>query len=91
MCELRKGCGISVYNLGTGHGYSVLEVLNAYEEACGKKMAYEIVSRREGDIAECYCDPTKAFKELGWKAEKTLADMCNDAWRWQCMNPDGYK
>ena len=83
--------GLHIYNLGTGQGYSVLEMLHAFEKACGKELAYEIAPRREGDIAECYCDPTKAFEELGWKAEKTLEDMCADAWKWQSMNPDGYE
>ncbi len=82
--------GLHIYNLGTGQGYSVLEMLHAFEKACGKTLAYEIGPRREGDIAECYCDPAKAFEELGWKAEKTLEEMCADAWKWQSMNPDGY-
>ena len=89
--KLEPGSGVSVYNLGTGRGYSVLEVLHAYEQACGKKLKYEIVSRREGDIAACYCDAGKAERELGWKAEKDLADMCRDSWRWQSMNPEGFK
>ena len=89
--KLEAGCGLNIYNLGTGQGYSVLDMLHAFEKVCGKELAYEIAPRREGDIAECYCDPTKAFKELGWKAEKTLEDMCADAWRWQSMNPDGYE
>ena len=86
--KLEPGSGVSVYNLGTGRGYSVLEVLHAYEQACGKKLKYEIVSRREGDIAACYCDAGKAERELGWKAEKDLVDMCRDSWRWQSMNPN---
>ena len=89
--KLEPGSGVSVYNLGTGRGYSVLEVLHAYEQACGKKLKYEIVPRREGDIAACYCDAGKAERELGWKAEKDLADMCRDSWRWQSMNPEGFK
>ena len=88
LCEARGG--LYIYNLGTGQGYSVLDMLHAFEKACGKTLAYEIAPRRAGDIAECYCDPAKAFEELGWKAEKTLEDMCADAWRWQSMNPDGY-
>ena len=90
MVEEEAPGGLHIYNLGTGRGYSVLEMLHAFEKACGKELAYEIAPRRDGDIAECYCDPTKAFEELGWKAEKTLEDMCADAWRWQSMNPDGY-
>lgn len=80
-----------VYNLGTGVGYSVLDVVKAYERACGKKIPYEIKPRRAGDIAECYCDATKAREELGWTAKKNLEDMCADSWRWQSMNPDGYR
>ena len=87
--KLESGSGVSVYNLGTGRGYSVLEVLHAYEQACGKKLKYEIMPRREGDIAACYCDAGKAERELGWKAEKDLSDMCRDSWRWQSMNPNG--
>jgi len=90
MKKLNAGSGLNIYNLGTGQGYSVLDMLHAFEKACGKELAYEIAPRRAGDIAQCYCDPTRAFDELGWKAEKTLDDMCADAWRWQSMNPDGY-
>ena len=82
---------VSIYNLGTGIGYSVLDVLHAYEEACGKKLPYEIKPRRAGDIATCYCDATKAKEELGWVAEKVIKEMCADSWRWQSMNPDGYR
>lgn len=80
-----------VYNLGTGTGYSVLEIIEAFEKASGKKIPYEIVDRRPGDVAECYADPSKATRELNWKAEKTLSEMCEDAWRWQSKNPNGYK
>ena len=80
-----------VYNLGTGQGYSVIEAINAFEQACGHKIAYEIVARRPGDIAECYADPTLANQELSWQAEKSLAEMMSDAWRWQTQNPKGYK
>ena len=80
---------VSIYNLGTGIGYSVLDVLHAYEEACGKKLPYEIKPRRAGDIATCYCDATK--EELGWVAEKGIKEMCADSWKWQSMNPDGYR
>ena len=81
---------VSIYNLGTGKGYSVLDVLHAYEEACGKELPYEIKPRRAGDIATCYCDATKAKEELGWIAEKGIKEMCADSWKWQSMNPDGY-
>lgn len=83
--------GVSIYNLGTGTGYSVLDVLHAYEKACGKMLPYVIQPRRAGDIATCYCDATKAKQELGWIAEKNLEDMCADSWRWQSQNPDGYE
>lgn len=83
--------GVSVYNLGTGHGYSVLEVVKAFEKACGHEIAYEIKPRRAGDIAACYCDPAKAANELGWTAENGIDEMCADSWRWQTMNPDGYR
>lgn len=82
--------GVEAYNLGTGVGYSVLDVVKNFEKATGKKVPYIITSRRPGDINKCYADPTKACKELGWKAEKTLEDMCRDAWNWQRNNPDGY-
>ena len=78
--------GVNVYNLGTGNGYSVLEVLHAYEEACGKTLKYEIAPRRPGDIAECYADTEKSFKELGWKAELDIARMCTDSWRFTQNN-----
>jgi UDP-glucose 4-epimerase len=83
--------GVLTYNLGTGRGYSVLEMINAFEKASGKKIPFKIVDRRAGDIAACYADPTLAEKELGWSAELGLEEMCRDAWRWQSMNPDGYK
>ena len=88
--ESAKG-GVLTYNLGTGRGYSVLEMINAFEKASGKKIPFKIVDRRAGDIAACYADPTLAEKELGWSAELGLKEMCRDAWRWQSMNPDGYK
>lgn len=77
-------------NLGTGKGYSVLEIVRAFEQASGKRVAYKIAPRRPGDVAACYADPTKAAALLGWKAERTLADMCADTWRWQNLNPQGY-
>lgn len=88
--KLEPGSGVNIYNLGTGNGYSVLDVLHAYEKACGKSLPYEIKPRRSGDIATCYCDASKAKRELGWAAEKNIEDMCKDSWKWQTMNPDGY-
>ncbi len=82
--------GVVIYNLGTGLGYSVLEMIKGFEKASGKDVSYKIVDRRPGDIAACYADPLKAKKELGWHAEKTLDDMCKDTWEWQQNNPDGY-
>lgn len=84
------GCGLKVYNLGTGKGYSVLEMLHAFEKCVGHEIPYAILPRRPGDIPTCYADCTKAWEELHWKAEKTLEDMCADAWRWQTMHPNGY-
>ncbi|MCI6458686.1 MAG: GDP-mannose 4,6-dehydratase, partial [Clostridium sp.] len=83
--------GLVTYNLGTGKGYSVLDVVNAFSKACGKEIPYEIVDRRPGDIATCYADPTKANEELGWKAERGIDEMCEDSWRWQSNNPKGYE
>lgn len=82
--------GVSVYNLGTGRGYSVLEIISEFESACGKKIPYRITGRRAGDIAVCYTDPSKAQTELGWSAVRSLQEMCLDTWRWQSGNPDGY-
>ena len=82
---------VYIYNLGTGKGYSVLDVVKAYEKACGKEIKYEIKPRRPGDIATCYADATKAKEELGWVAERGIEEMCADSWRWQSMNPDGYR
>src|SRR5699024_5962827 len=82
--------GVDIYNLGTGTGYSVLDLVNSFQEATGEKVPYEIVDRRPGDIAECYADPRKAYEELGWKADKDIVDMCKDAWNWQSNNPNGY-
>lgn len=84
----QRGCDI--FNLGTGIGYSVLDVVHAFEKASGVTVNYKIGPRRPGDIATCYSDPTKAFEVLGWKAERDLEQMCADSWRWQSMNPDGY-
>lgn len=83
--------GINVYNLGTGVGYSVLDVVKSFERVTGKKIPYIVAKRRQGDIDKCYADPSKAYKELGWKAEKSLDDMCKDAWNWQKNNPNGYE
>lgn len=82
--------GAHVYNLGTGHGTSVLEIIHAFSEACGKDLPYEIKPRRAGDIAACYADCSKAERELGWHAELTVKDACRDSWRWQSQNPNGY-
>ena len=93
VCAIRKletNCGLFICNLGTGKGYSVLEVLHAFEKACGKQIPYVIDPRRPGDIAECYADPTKAKNELGWVAQYGIEDMCADSWNWQQKNPDGY-
>ena len=83
--------GVEIYNLGTGKGYSVLEVLHAYEKACGKTLPYEIKVRRPGDIPTCYADSAKAKRELGWEAQYGIEEMCEDSYRWQSMNPNGYR
>ena len=88
--KIKENPGVKIYNLGTGKGYSVLDVVKAFEKACGKKIPYEIKPRRAGDIATCYSDATLAKKELGWEAEYGIDEMCADSWRWQSMNPDGY-
>ena len=82
--------GLDIINLGTGTGYSVLDMVKAFGKACGKEIPYEIKPRREGDIAMCYAAPDKAAKVLGWKAERGLEEMCEDTWRWQSQNPNGY-
>ena len=89
--KLEEEPKVRIYNLGTGHGYSVLQVLHAFEKACGKTLPYEIKPRRAGDIATCYCDASKAYKEMGWKAERDLKKMCADSWNWQKNNPNGYQ
>ena len=89
--KLETKCGLFVCNLGTGKGYSVFDVLHAYEKACGKTLPYVIDPRRPGDIAVCYADPTKAKDELGWEAKYGIEDMCASSWKWQSMNPNGYK
>jgi len=88
--KLEGGAGIYTYNLGTGVGYSVLDMLHAFEKACGKTLPYELTARRAGDVAACYADPEKAAKELGWRAEFGIERMCADAWRWQSQNPNGF-
>ena len=82
--------GVEYFNIGTGVGYSVLDVIKAYESVTGARVNYKIVDRRPGDIDECYADPTKAYDVLGWKAENNIEDMCRDSYRWQKNNPDGY-
>lgn len=89
--KLATNCGLFICNLGTGKGYSVLDVIKAYGKACGKDLPYVIDPRRPGDIAECYADPAKAKNELGWEAQYGIDDMCATSWKWQQMNPDGYK
>ncbi len=88
--RLAKNDGVYVCNLGTGKGYSVLDVIHAFEKACGHELKYEIQPRRAGDVATCYSDSTKAREELGWVAEYDIEDMCADSWKWQSMNPNGY-
>ena len=82
--------GVHIYNLGTGQGYSVLEIVKAFSEACGKELPYVIAPPRPGDVAICYADATKAKEELGWEAERGIAEMCKDAWNWQSKNPNGF-
>ncbi len=89
--KVMKDSGVDVYNLGTGVGYSVLDVVKTFERVNGVKIPYVITGRRPGDVDKCYADPTKAHKELGWKAEKNLEDMCRDSWNWQKNNPNGYE
>lgn len=89
--KISDNVGVVTYNLGTGHGYSVLDMIAAFSEACGHQVPYKIEGRRPGDIGTCFADPSKAREELGFVAKKNLKDMCEDAWRWQNKNPDGYK
>lgn len=101
VCDLASGhvaalkainnkCGLAIYNLGTGHGYSVLDVVNAFMKVNGVKVPYVIKPRRPGDIAACYCNPAKAKAELDWEAQYGIEEMCRDSWNWQKMNPNGY-
>jgi len=80
----------STFNIGTGKGYSVLDIVEAFKKASKVDIPYKIVPRRAGDIAECFADPTLSYDVLGWSASKTIEDMCADSWRWQSNNPDGY-
>ncbi len=89
--KLSQNCGLFVCNLGTGNGYSVLDVLHAYEKACGKTLPYAIKPRRPGDIAKCFADPAKAREELGWEARYGIEEMCASSYKWQSANPNGYK
>lgn len=90
LTQIEKGCGLKVYNLGTGEGVSVLELAAALEKVIGKSIPRKIVDRRDGDIASCFADPTLAERELKWKATRDLSKICEDAWRWQSTNPHGY-
>ncbi|HOP47642.1 MAG TPA: UDP-glucose 4-epimerase GalE [Desulfobacteraceae bacterium] len=89
--KLERASGVIVLNLGTGRGYSVLEIIYAFEKASGRKISYKIVGRRSGDVASSYADPSKAERELGWSACRGLDKMCEDVWRWQSANPNGYE
>lgn len=94
VCAVNKilgADGLNVYNLGTGVGYSVLDIVKAFEKASGVPVPYKIAPRRSGDIATCYSDPAKAYAELGWKTKRGLEEMCADSWRWQKQNPNGFK
>lgn len=94
VCALKaieNKCGLAVYNIGTGNGYSVLDVVNAFEKVNGVKVPYRIMPRRPGDIATCYCNPAKAKAELGWEAQYGIEEMCRDSWNWQSKNPNGYE
>ena len=89
--KIEEKAGVCVYNLGTGNGYSVLDMVKAFSKACGHEIKYEIKDRRPGDIATCYADPAKAKAELGWEAKRGIDEMCADGWRWQSQNPNGYR
>jgi UDP-glucose 4-epimerase len=89
--KIEEKAGVCVYNLGTGNGYSVLDMVHAFEKACGHELPYKILDRRPGDVAACYADPAKAKEELGWVAKRNLEEMCEDSWRWQSTNPNGYE
>lgn len=89
LAAIEQNRGLAVYNLGTGRGYSVLELIHAFEQTNHIKVPYSVTGRRPGDVASCYADPSKAERQLGWKARCTIEDMCRDAWNWQQQNPDG--
>ena len=89
--KLDEKCGLKIYNLGTGNGYSVLDIVKNFEEATGVKVPYQIQARRPGDIATCYASADLALEELGWKAQNGIREMCEDSWRWQKMNPNGFE
>ncbi len=89
--KLRENPGVAVYNLGTGKGTSVFEMIGAFKKASGRDIPYRVTPRRPGDIAECYADPSKAERELGWAAKRSVVEMCTDSWNWQSQNPEGYK
>ena len=89
--KIEEKAGLCIYNLGTGVGYSVLDMVKNFEAATGVKVPYVIKERRSGDIATCYADPSKAKRELGWEAQYGIREMCEDAWRWQSNNPNGYE
>ena len=91
LAAIELTSGIKIWNLGTGQGYSVLQIVSVFEKISGKSIPFEFVPRRQGDIAECWADPTQAFLDLNWKAELGLTEMLSDAWRWQSKNPDGYE
>ena len=88
--KIKENCGLAIYNLGTGVGYSVLDIVKNFEEATGVKIPYQIKDRRPGDIATCYSSAAKAKEELGWEAQYGIKEMCADSWRWQSQNPNGY-
>ena len=88
--RLTERTGVLTVNLGTGRGYSVIEVVKAFEKASGRPVPYEIVARRPGDVAQCYAEPSLAEEELGWRASRGIDEMCADSWRWQSSNPQGY-
>ncbi len=89
--KLNENPGVETYNLGTGQGYSVLEMIKAFERACNREVPFKIAPRRAGDIAQCFADPSLAKEKLGWTAERGIDEMCSDTWRWQLANPNGYK
>lgn len=91
LAKIKENPGLEIYNLGTGKGYSVLEIVENFEKANQVKIPYKIQARRPGDIAECYASPQKAYEELGWKAERDIYEMCRDSWNWQKKNPNGYE